>query len=362
MKTLRLRVMLLDVQPELWRVVDVPAASTLPELHELLQSAVGWTDSHLHEFAVGQLRWGVPDPDWEDDVLDEQVGRLRDLGPAFSYRYDFGDGWEHTVEVVGRGGEQPGCVDGNGACPPEDCGGPHGYEELLAALADPGHEEHDELTAWAGPRLDFDLAETDAVVRRTVGIVPGSVRVLLDLLQGGVKLTPAGNLPRSVVQLMQQSRPAWAWDPGTPAQREVDLIPLWALHELLRDVGLARLAKGVLRPTKAADDDLEVVRRLRTAFPESSFGYSVCQVAMYLLLTRGALAQPELAVEVLALLGRGWQAEGRPLTPQDVSHQLSSLWASLRGLDLIEGEGVWQAGPAARTLLAHTARLPERAR
>jgi hypothetical protein len=136
------------------RVVDVPSSTTLAELHELLQAALGWTDSHLHEFVVGEQRYGVPDDGGFDDdveppVRDEAGARLKDLGARFVYSYDFGDGWIHDVEVLGRGGDQPGCVYGEGMCPPEDCGGPSGYAEMLEVLADPAHDEHDSIRQWA---------------------------------------------------------------------------------------------------------------------------------------------------------------------------------------------------------------------
>src|SRR5919206_316500 len=121
MRTIRLRVRLREVAPRVLRVIDVPASSTLPELHELVQVAVEWTDSQIDEAAV----------------------RLRDLPERFVYLYDFGDGWTHDVELLGPGDDHPGCVYGEGTCPPEDCGGPPGYAELRAVLADPESDDHE---------------------------------------------------------------------------------------------------------------------------------------------------------------------------------------------------------------------------
>lgn len=138
MNTARLRVVLRDVEPAVTRVIDVPASATLPELHELLQAAIGWTDSHLHQFVTPQATYGMDLPGqdvWPEDQRDETGAGLADLGTEFEYLYDFGDGWTHDVEVLGRGGAAPGCVDGHGTCPPEDCGGPGGYAELLDVLA-----------------------------------------------------------------------------------------------------------------------------------------------------------------------------------------------------------------------------------
>jgi len=107
-KTTRLRVVLRDVEPALARVIDVPASATLPELHELLQAAIGWTDSHLHQFVTPQATYGMEIPGeevWPEDQRDETGAHLADLGAEFEYLYDFGDGWTHDVEVLGPGGQ-----------------------------------------------------------------------------------------------------------------------------------------------------------------------------------------------------------------------------------------------------------------
>jgi hypothetical protein len=141
--------------------MDVPAEAVLPELHDLFQVAIGWTDSHLHQFVADDVRYGMPGTDADDDELDETGVALRALPDRFSYLYDFGDGWEHEVEVVGPGGERPGVLAGEGACPPEDVGGPHGYAEFRKAYADPGDPEHDQVRTWAGAwNHSFDLATT----------------------------------------------------------------------------------------------------------------------------------------------------------------------------------------------------------
>jgi hypothetical protein len=190
-KTARLQVVLRYVEPPVVRVIDVPSAVTLPELHDLLQAAIGWTDSHLHQFVTADATFGMvlPGEDvWPEDQRDETGARLADLGAKFEYHYDFGDGWIHDVEVLGRGGEAPGCVDGRGACPPEDCGGPGGYAELLDTLADPADPEHERMRDWVGNRLrPFDRVAIDARVRQVVGEVPESVRLLLGFVADGVK-------------------------------------------------------------------------------------------------------------------------------------------------------------------------------
>lgn len=113
MKTKRLRVVLCDVEPPVARVIDVPGSASLPELHDLLQSAIGWTDSHLHQFVTPDATYGMEIPGgevWPEDQHYEDGARLVDLGSKFAYLYDFGDGWTHDVEVLGPGKSAPGCV------------------------------------------------------------------------------------------------------------------------------------------------------------------------------------------------------------------------------------------------------------
>ena len=352
MRTLRLRVTMRDVVPRVERVLDVPAAITLDELHEVLQVAIGWTDSHLHQFRTDDAVYAVPFEDWDDDELDERGVRLSTLPTRFVYAYDLGDGWQHDVEVLGSGNDHAGCVGGGGACPPEDCGGVGGYADLLEALADPRHREHESMRAWAGDRLrPFDQEATAQRVRDAVGAVPDSVRILLDLLADGVKLTPGGRLPRAVVRAVQEQRPGWH-PLGRLASIEEDLLPLADLHDLLRHVRLLRLSGGVLRPTKAAADQLETVRRLRSRFDPQEFSTMVSERAVALVAARGPLQVAEVAADVHPLLGHGWSRGGKPITTRDVEDELHDLAHQLQALDLItRTRSVWSAGPSARSLL-----------
>jgi len=241
----------------------------------------------------------------------------------FTYLYDFGDGWEHDVTVVGAGAEQPGCPEGTGACPPEDCGGPPGYEELLAVLADPTHDEHDHMRSWVGDLKRFDLARTDLLVRNTAGEVPTSVHLVLDLARDGVKLTPGGRLPRSFVRAVQERRPHW-YPLGRPASVEEDLLPLAELHDLLRKVGLLRLSKGVVRPTKIADNDVEVLRRLRSWFTEREFVSILAGDVLAALLAFGPQSTQQLAARIHPTLDR-WAVNGQPITERDAQSEIWSL-------------------------------------
>lgn len=168
-----LKITLDDVRPTVMRRIVVPANIRLDRLHLVIQAAMGWTNSHLYEFRIGGAGWGEPDPDGGyDGPLDAKKGRLSavlaDAGrKTFSYLYDFGDAWSHTVKLEKiapgiQGESNILLLDADGRCPPEDCGGAPGYENLLEILADPDHEEHEETLTWCGGR--FDPARADRPV------------------------------------------------------------------------------------------------------------------------------------------------------------------------------------------------------
>lgn len=153
----QLKVTLLETKPPIWRRVLVEGGTTLEHLHEVIQAAFGWSNRHLHQFDDGTAQYGRPDADadWETPS-DERRTRLDAIagnGSSLHYIYDFGDGWEHevVVEAVLPGPSHstvPTCIDGRRACPPEDCGGPWGYRELLTIVADQTHPEHDDYLEW----------------------------------------------------------------------------------------------------------------------------------------------------------------------------------------------------------------------
>lgn len=366
MKTTRLQIALAEVTPPVERVIDVPTAASLPELHHLLQTAMGWTDSHLHQFLTAEgVCYGMVLPDdWDDgsDQRDETHARLTNLGASFSYLYDFGDNWTHEVSVLGAGSAEPGCVDGQGACPPEDVGGPPGYAELLEVLADPTHEDHERMREWTGNRLrPFDQQAADRRIKRMVGEVPETVRLMVELTADGVRLTPGGRLPRAVVRAMQQQRPHWHLT-GRPAAIEDDLWPLTALHHYLRMVGLLRLRHGVLTPTKAATgDDLTIVRKLRSGFEPHTFTTVLTNLVVGALAGHGPLWSAELATQVFPMLKHGWATrDGRPVTERDISVSIAHQIPLLEGLDFIDtSTPAWAAGPSAQALLPGAAMLAE---
>lgn len=170
----QLKISLLDIQPEIWRRLLVPGGVRLSHLHEIFQVAMGWTNSHLHQFSVADIRYGVPDPDFDQgEVRDERNVRLCEIAPrvndSFVYDYDFGDGWEHRVVVEkiltpeDSPADLPVCLAGARACPPEDCGGVPGYESFLEALRDPTHEEHQAMLTWVGGSFDPEAFDPNTV-------------------------------------------------------------------------------------------------------------------------------------------------------------------------------------------------------
>jgi hypothetical protein len=167
----QIRVTLRGIEPPIWRRIQVRSDVTLAELHDILQAVMGWWDYHLHQFTVGALTYSVPHPDDWMDVEDERQVRLREIadeGSQFVYEYDFGDGWEHVLDVEkvlepGPGRGYPVCIEGQRATPPEDVGGIWGYEVYLEAMQDPDHPEHHDYLRWRGefdPEA-FDLREVN---------------------------------------------------------------------------------------------------------------------------------------------------------------------------------------------------------
>ena len=160
-----LRVTLRHVEPAVWRSLRVPADVPLSVVHEVLQAAFGWKNCHLHDFRVGDIRFGMVDTDDEMFSVDERaapLGAVARAGSKLVYLYDFGDDWEHDIvveRVDHRGDEAIRCTGGARACPPEDCGGPPGYAHMLEVLANPKDEEHEEVKQWL-PRA-FDPAKFD---------------------------------------------------------------------------------------------------------------------------------------------------------------------------------------------------------
>jgi hypothetical protein len=171
----QLRIELKEVQPLVWRRLVIPENVTLTKLAIILEYAMGWHGGHLHEFVVGRMHYGIPDEDWPgaEPFTDERRVRLNTLVESgarrFTFLYDFGDGWEHTIKIEDlvmppKEGKRINCLAGENACPPEDVGGPYAYFDFVASIRDPTDVEHSSNLQWVGGSFDpsaFDLAEVN---------------------------------------------------------------------------------------------------------------------------------------------------------------------------------------------------------
>ncbi len=208
----QLRIVLKSVKPPVWRRVLVPGDITLAELHQVIQTAMGWADCHLHEFRTQSGVAQVTPADFrraqrnprdlaklvkilraerafmprealaesqDVEAEDEAEVTLAEVCPRINdrllYAYDFGDGWTHDVIVqkilpVEAGVQFPVCKAGKRACPPEDCGGPWGYERLLEVLSDLRHDEHTTMLEWVGAHFDPEAFDLQAVNKALAGM------------------------------------------------------------------------------------------------------------------------------------------------------------------------------------------------
>src|SRR5450830_485 len=171
-RVLILRIELKWITPTIWRQVAVPESITLGNLHQVIQTTMGWTDTHLHEFEIAGDSYGVSDSStgWKPPIVAEKrktlISALRG-NRTFRYVYDFRDGWEHLIRLekiipADVCPQLPYCIDGANARPPEDIGGMLGYDEFLTALNDANHPEHDSVLEWFGDN-DFDPTTFDCV-------------------------------------------------------------------------------------------------------------------------------------------------------------------------------------------------------
>ncbi|WP_169543594.1 plasmid pRiA4b ORF-3 family protein [Sneathiella aquimaris] len=181
---IQLRISLLDIKPEIWRRVIVPNTLSLVELHAVLQGAMGWQDSHLHAFEIGGKRFEIPEDgscDSNEDYFDERNFSLRDVLidlQSFTYIYDFGDDWEHLVEIeepntiLPRRMHWPICTEGANSCPPEDSGGSYKYPGFLMALENKNHPDHERLIEWCGrfDKKEFSVNQSTLLIHATCAL------------------------------------------------------------------------------------------------------------------------------------------------------------------------------------------------
>jgi hypothetical protein len=171
-KIFQFKISLKEIDPLIWRRILVPATFSFWDLHVAIQDSMGWVDYHLHVFRIrrkhshSDIEIGIPNEDMFDDEQEILPGweipisdYFDDVGVTFIYEYDFGDGWIHDVLLEGillreKGQKYPKCIDGAQACPPEDCGGIHGYQELLKVISNPENDEYEEMMTWLGGKYD----------------------------------------------------------------------------------------------------------------------------------------------------------------------------------------------------------------
>ena len=172
----QIRITLQDIEPPIWRRVQVPADFPLRRLHDVIQAVMNWQDYHLHQFEVGDRLYGQPEIAGDDHYgpplhsdRDTRLSALLERGiKRFTYTYDFGDDWRHDIEIertlqAKPRIEYPILVTGERRGPPEDCGGPFGFMEFLDAMSDPGHPDHEDHLDWYGEPFDAEDMELDKV-------------------------------------------------------------------------------------------------------------------------------------------------------------------------------------------------------
>jgi hypothetical protein len=316
----RVRLDLRGAKPPVWRRLELPGDLTLPRLHEVIQAAMGWTDTHLHRFRTGgdhrspYFITAFDVDEGEDGVLEDDIRLDQTVaaeGDHLWYEYDFGDGWDHVLRVEAVLDEPPAsvrCMGGRMACPPEDCGGLGGYEELAAWVRSgyddsllpevfddaahahgwlplewhPDHFDIEETRAALAVAVAEPVAVTDElaelagqlerrgirllreVLSRPLSHGPAEVtaaeaarltetyQVFLDVIGDGVCLTGAGYLPPAVVEHFAEGSGISRWWIGK-ANREDLTPPVAGVRDAARSLGLVTVRKGRLTPTAAGN-------------------------------------------------------------------------------------------------------------
>lgn len=177
------KIRLLGIEPPIWRRIQVQDC-TLDKLHEHIQTAMGWTNSHLHQFEIRGEQYGDPellDDGFEDfECADSTRTLISHIVPKngrrfqFTYEYDFGDDWKHEIVLEGSPPADPEtkypiCLEGERACPPEDCGGAWGYADFLKAIRNPKSDDNEDMLKWVGGRFDpeqFDAKKATRAMKK----------------------------------------------------------------------------------------------------------------------------------------------------------------------------------------------------
>lgn len=170
-KVYQLKITLVDSKPKIWRKILVNPDTLLVDLHRIIQTTMGWTNSHLHQFNDGNYDYAPKEFELENSK-NSRTTKLNKLlkkdNDCILYEYDFGDGWEHEIilEKINDNDEKtqiPRCIDGKRNCPPDDCGGIWGYEDLLKIISDKKHDEHQEMIDWLGGKFDPEYFNITAI-------------------------------------------------------------------------------------------------------------------------------------------------------------------------------------------------------
>jgi Plasmid pRiA4b ORF-3-like protein len=171
----QIKVSLNGSKPKIWRRLLLEPGTELSNLHIIIQIAMGWENSHLHQFIKNRKYYLEP---MDDGMLEDMgaedysgmtvAGLLKGEKDKMVYEYDFGDGWEHDVVLekilpFDEKVDYPTCTAGKMNCPPEDCGGVWGYSDMLEILKDPGHEEYEDYLDWIGGEFDPNYFDKDKV-------------------------------------------------------------------------------------------------------------------------------------------------------------------------------------------------------
>lgn len=177
----QVHILLKDSEPKIWRRVQVPTDLLLEDFHKVIQTSMGWTNSHMHQF-ISDQKFYTPritdDEMWNElynvDYENIKVSKLlKEEGDEIIYEYDFGDGWQHEIVLekilpVDQKKQLPVCLGGKMNCPPEDVGGTWGYAEMLRILRQPQHKEHKNYLEWLGGSFDpghFDLEKVNKLLQ-----------------------------------------------------------------------------------------------------------------------------------------------------------------------------------------------------
>ncbi len=168
---LELLIELKGTNPAIWRKIQVNSDTSLDELHHIIQISMGWTNSHLYSFKIDEIEYSLPEYNYDFITYgDSRSYKLKDFPEeAVEYLYDFGDYWEHTIQVIkrieGKKLLNPICLDGKGNCPPEDVGGIHGFKNFLEIMKDKTHPERDSHIEWYGGVFNPDEIDLEKINR-----------------------------------------------------------------------------------------------------------------------------------------------------------------------------------------------------